>query len=203
MVASHLFPCQTRFFRFFRFFPVFSVFFRFGFRNSTILLGIVKFLHHLVAWLNPFPPGTSKRASAIDCPEVSFVQKNIEKTKKNKKKKQYLQTLWGGPLREKPKKQWKNQKKQKKNNIYKLFGEGPYSKTSGILFFLFFLFFSMVFAFWASISLDNTVFCCLCAVGLYQPYLSWTKVFVLKCAPLSLPCTSYARHSSCLCRGEA
>ena len=63
----------------------------------------MKFLHHLVAWLNPFPPGTSKRASAIDCPEVWFVQKNIEKTKKTKK--------------------------NKKNNIYKLFGEGPLEKN--------------------------------------------------------------------------
>ena len=35
----------------------------------------------------------------------------------------------------------KPKKNQKKNNIYKLFGEGPYSKTSGILFFFFFLFF--------------------------------------------------------------
>ena len=46
---------------------------------------------------------------------------NIGKTKKNKKKKkQYVETLWGGPHGENQKKLWKNKKKSleknKKNN---------------------------------------------------------------------------------------
>ena len=47
--------------------------------------------------------------------------------KKKTKKKQYLGTLWGGPLGENQKKPRENQKtkQQKKNNISRLFGDGP------------------------------------------------------------------------------
>ena len=46
------FPARLGFFGCFVFFFGFFRFLRFGFRNSTILLGIVKFLHHLVATQN-------------------------------------------------------------------------------------------------------------------------------------------------------
>ena len=45
--------------------------------------------------------------------------------KNQKKNKQYLQTLWGGPLREKPKKHWKNKKKQKKTIFTNSLGRAP------------------------------------------------------------------------------
>ena len=68
---------------------------------------------------------------------------------KQKNQKNNIDKLFGeGPLREKHKKHRKIKTKNKKN-IYKLFGEGPYSKTYGILVLLFFCFFvfSMFFGF--------------------------------------------------------
>ena len=68
-----------------------------------------------------------------------------EKVNKNigeNKKKQYSKTLWGGPLGENQKKTWenwenqkktKNLEKTKKNNIPRLFGEGPLEKIKKTL----------------------------------------------------------------------
>jgi len=55
--------------------------------------------------------------------------RKTKKTKKQKKNKQYSKTLWGGPLGEKQKNpektKQKTSRKQKKNNIPRLFGDGP------------------------------------------------------------------------------
>ena len=67
--------------------------------------------------------------------------KNQKKQKKQKKKKQYLQTLWGGPLREKPKRTLEKPKKTKKTIFTNSLGRAPIARPLEYCFFLFFWFF--------------------------------------------------------------